>query len=316
MRRNLLITSSGSKVLLTRAFLQAAKSWDCKVFTADVNNNCATSLISQKHFQLARTSSEGAEDKFFEILKKNDIGLVVPTRDGELPFMASLASQALNEGTRVLVCSQEALKLCQNKRTFTEAVNAMGYKASPIVSPNDEAIKYPLFMRPVIGSAGRGTRKVSSPDDLPEREAWNDILFHPFIDAPEFSIDLLMDLEPGIAIQCVVRERIEVVSGEAKVSKVVSNPKLEEQTLELGRKLGLVGHNVVQAFVMPNNEITFIEVNPRFGGASNLSIQAGLRSAERIVALHQGIDRQDNIKKFPIKLGATMYRYSEDFIKY
>lgn len=46
-----------------------------------------------------------------------------------------------------------------------------------------------------------------------------------------------------------------------------------------------VGHVTVLAFYSPDNYLNLIEVNPRFGGASNLSIVAGLDSPHRLIAI-------------------------------
>ena len=57
----------------------------------------------------------------------------------------------------------------------------------------------------------------------------------------------------------------------------------------------------------------FIEINPRFGGASNLSIQAGLASPERILQMARGQD-VEAARPRAIAYGLTMLRYSQDRI--
>jgi carbamoyl-phosphate synthase large subunit len=81
--------------------------------------------------------------------------------------------------------------------------------------------------------------------------------------------------------------------------------------LDLCARLGCIGHNVVQAFYRRETGPLLIEVNPRFGGASNLSIRAGLDSPSRIIALLAG-EKPRNPR--PIRFGLTMLRYSEDMI--
>ena len=54
-----------------------------------------------------------------------------------------------------------------------------------------------------------------------------------------------------------------------------------------------------------------IEINPRFGGASNLSFKAGLKSPEWMLHL---IDKKDDlIYADNIKYNLKMLRYSQDF---
>ncbi len=70
---------------------------------------------------------------------------------------------------------------------------------------------------------------------------------------------------------------------------------------------------MVQAFWDGQGEPLFIEVNARFGGASNLSIQAGLASPERLVMMLAG-DAVVARKPRPVRYGLTMLRYSQDLL--
>ena len=71
-----------------------------------------------------------------------------------------------------------------------------------------------------------------------------------------------------------------------------------------------MGHSVVQAFWSEQNGPRLIEVNPRFGGASTLSIRAGLDSPRRIIGMLRG-DPAAYLNG-PIKVGLVMHRVAED----
>jgi len=303
---NILITSSSAKVLLVKEFNEYADREGIKVFTADISKNIATAFFSDKHFVLPRTSDK---DAFLEqlrlICRSNNISLIIPTRDGELQLMADHKEQFAALGTKILVPSPESTRICLNKREFANFLVKYGY--SPI--PETDVMDFPLFVRPVTGSAGIGTCRVLNENQLNDIMSGGDFLVHPFIDADEYSLDLLMDFD-GNALQVVCRKRIHVVSGESKVSRVISMPVLEQWAMEIGELLGLVGHNVLQAFHSDETGPLIIEANARFGGASNLSIAAGLDSVRRIIGMHIGdpvalANRQ-------IEIGLTMYRYSKD----
>ena len=116
----------------------------------------------------------------------------------------------------------------------------------------------------------------------------------------------------GAPLQAVARRRLQVQDGEATKSRTQDVPALTDQALKLCAALGLVGHNVVQAF-HDDAGTRFIEINPRFGGASNLSIQAGLASPERILQMARGQD-VEAARPRAIAYGLTMLRYSQDRI--
>jgi carbamoyl-phosphate synthase large subunit len=304
---NVLITSAAAKVLLVQAFSKAVRRFDGKVFTADLEQVCAAGRFSDGHFKLRPIDGPGAIEEIEQICRDNAVRLIVPTRDGELSFFAHHKDRLQSRGVDVLVCGERALADCQNKRRFASRLRAAGLGVIPEIDP-DDIVQWPVFVRPVTGSGGRGANRVDSRTGLPDN--LETYLVHPLLTAREYSIDLLMDLYCGRPVQAVVRVRQNVVAGESKVSTVVAHPALESATMKLGAALNLVGHNTVQAFDDAARGIMFIEVNPRFGGASNCSIVAGLASPERILGMLAG--DLTALESRPIQHGLKMLRYAQD----
>lgn len=308
---NVLITSSSSKVLLVKSFMEATKKYNSLTFTADITNEIPTAFFSHKHFILPKASDR---NNFISSLKnnciENDIKLIIPTRDGELEIMAEIKNDFTKNNITILVPSEKTVELCLNKKMFAEFLINEGYFPVPIIK-DISLINPPYFIRPVYGAASSGVKTTNSKDEV-ELFNNNDFLIHPFIDEDEYSIDLLMNLDGTKALQAVCRKRSYIVGGESKISKVVDLPILEKTCMEIGEKLKLVGHNVLQAFYSDDRGIIMIEANARFGGASNLSIVAGLNSPERILKmLYDDNTAHENQK---IKFGLNMYRYSEDIV--
>jgi carbamoyl-phosphate synthase large subunit len=308
---NVLITSSSSKVLLIKSFIEATKKYNSFTFTADITNEIPTAFFSHEHFILPKVSDR---NNFILSLKniciENNIKLIVPTRDGELEMMAEIKMDFAKNGITILVPSEKTVELCLNKRMFAEFLTDENYFPVPIIK-DISLINPPYFIRPVYGAASSGVKMANSKNEV-ELFNNNDFLIHPFIDEDEYSIDLLMNLDGTRAIQAVCRKRSHIVGGESKISKIIDLPILEKTCMDIGEKLGLIGHNVLQAFYSDDRGIIMIEANARFGGASNLSIIAGLNSPERILKmLYNDSTAYDNQK---IKFGLNMYRYSEDII--
>lgn len=309
VRTNVLISSIAAKVLLVRAF-RGALGDTGRVHTCDTNAQCAGGLAAHAHHRVLPLSDADALPQLLALCEREQIHLIVPTRDGELPFFARHVAAFKAIGTRILVPDEASLSRCQDKRAFTLHLQSCGLPAVPLMDPADAHV--PAFVRPIRGAAGAGARRVDDRNELDSCLADDGYLVHPLVIAPEYSIDLLMDMEGQRAVQAVCRERIQIVGGESKISRVIDHPRLAELSCRLGEAFHLVGHNTVQAFDDPGRGVLFIEVNPRFGGASNLSIQAGLDSPARIIALMRGDDSAHEER--PIRHGTTMYRYSDDFI--
>jgi carbamoyl-phosphate synthase large subunit len=297
---NVLILSAAAKVLLVQAFKQAG----AKVLAADISPDNAALFEADGALILPRSDDPAFVDALCAACARREVKLVVPTRDGELAVLADARPRLAAQGVTVLVPSAGALATCQDKRRFVDFCAAHGFATPRTYAPGEAPDRFPAFVRPVRGAGGKGARRVDAPETFDE-----DLLVQALETDPEYTVDVLMDLA-GRPLQAVARRRLAVRDGEAVKSRVEDVPALANQALALCEALGLVGHNVVQAFWSPDGGARFIEVNPRFGGASNLAIRAGLASPERILQMVARDPAAAALR--PIAHGLTLLRYAQD----
>jgi carbamoyl-phosphate synthase large subunit len=304
---NVLILSAAAKVLLVRAFAVACHARGGRVFAADLGPDNAALFEADGAVFLPPSDAPQYPQVLSETCSRLGIRLVVPTRDGELAVLDRARERILAAGAAVLTPGSEALDICQDKRRFVAFCAQQGLATPRTYAVSQQPEQFPVFVRPVRGAGGKGARIIGRASDLPSDP---DLLVQDVETAPEFTIDVLCDLQ-GQPLQAVARRRLVVRAGEAVKARIQAAPELEAQALTLCGALGLIGHNVVQAFDTPEAGARFIEVNPRFGGASNLSIQAGLASPERILQMLEGRGDSAAAPRDIIQ-DLTMLRYSED----
>lgn len=308
-RPNVLITSASRKVLLVRAFRDALARWDAgQVFAADISPLSAALHDADGARLIPRSDSDSFIDVLLRVCEQDRIGLLVPTRDEELPVLARARERFLEAGTLVLVAAPECVDICLDKVRFLTAVHDAGLDA-PLVYPDREATRFPAFVKPRRGRGGHGATKVSTPAELAAvlDALGDDALIQEFVSAPEYTVDVFLDLD-GRPISCVPRERIAVLAGESIVSRTVHDPKLTEATLRLCQAIGLIGHVTVQAF--RTDRVEFIEINPRYGGAANLGFEAGARTPDYALSLARGERLEPRLEAYEV--GLTMLRYTTD----
>ncbi len=164
-------------------------------------------------------------------------------------------------------------------------------------------------MKPRFGKGTQGARRVDREADL--REAASDPehwLIQEFVDCSEYTVDLLADFE-GHVISAVPRLRQLVVAGESYVSRTVNEPVLIAESARLATELLLLGHNTIQCF-WDGKQVKFIEVNPRFGGASALGIAAGVDTPALLLRLLEGEAISARLGEFQSDL--IMMRFTDD----
>jgi carbamoyl-phosphate synthase large subunit len=309
---NVLVLSAAAKVLLVEAFRAAVADRGGRVFAADIAADSAALHVADQGLILPRSQESSFIPALKRVCREYGIGLVVPTRDAELPVLAPWRNEFAAGGTKILVAAPETVALCQDKWRFAAFCRAEGFPIARTYGPDEIPTGFPVFVRPTIGAGAAGARRI---DNAAEWHALGaergNLIIQDFVEADEYTVDTLMDLE-GKPIQAVARRRLLVRGGEAQKSRVEDVPALTDLALALGSRLGLVGHNVIQCFRSGTGALDLIEVNPRFGGASNLSIVAGLDSPRRLVSLASG-DRSACGPR-PIRYGLGMLRYSRDVI--
>jgi carbamoyl-phosphate synthase large subunit len=312
-RRNVLITSAARKVLLVRAFRDALSrvGGGGRVLAADISPWAVALHEADGVVVLPRSDEPGFGDALERACERDSVGLVVPTRDDELPIFAGLRDRLARAGTTVLVASSDAVAVCRDKVRFATAVAEVGLASPPIHVPGDAPL--PAFVKPRVGAGGRLSGVVRTRDELAAaltaiRSAGGEPVVQERIDAPEYTVDAFFDLD-GRAISCVPRERVEVVNGESVVSRTVRDPALAEATVRLCTALGLTGHVTVQAF-RTADRIVFIEVNPRYGGAANLGFVAGAPTPEFAIRSARGETLAPRLDAYEV--GLVMLRYADD----
>ncbi|WP_162147535.1 ATP-grasp domain-containing protein [Lebetimonas sp. JH292] len=98
-------------------------------------------------------------------------------------------------------------------------------------------------------------------------------VFKGYIDATEFTVDVFIN-KKGAVISIVPRERIEVRCGEINKGRTKKDSLIISEVKRLCNKLNeAYGVLTIQLFTK-DNKISFIEINPRFGGGYPLSWQA------------------------------------------
>jgi carbamoyl-phosphate synthase large subunit len=301
---------------LLRAFDAIAVD-DVEIYAGDSDLNVPALIGRAKVLRTPAWASANWADLFLGLCRDNKISLVVSIADRELNALDAIAIDLKALGVKTLLPTiPGALAICQDKRLFVQWCSEKGFPTPRTIptggarSVDVNVAQFPLFARPVIGQSSIGTWVVTTPEMMAALESMADeLIIQEMVTDPEYSIDVLSSFE-GKALQAVVRRRLVVRGGESVTTQVVQCPELEALALRVCDGLGLVGHSVVQAFWSERNGPRLIEVNPRFGGASTLSIRAGLDSPRRIIGMLRG--DPDAFRNRPIKIGLTMYRVAED----
>ncbi len=312
---NILFTSSGRRVVLIKKFKEALKQEGIKgkIFTADLKETAPTIHYSDKHFVVPRVNEEGYINKLLKICRSEEINLIIPLIDTELILLANNTKVFESIGVSVLVSSMELNKIANNKK-YTYNFFVANNIPTPRVYSDEEIerkeYQFPLLIKPYDGSSSKGVTKIMNEKELEFfKEYIPNAMVQEYVSGEEYTIDVMVDFYGNIKT-IVPRLRIETRAGE--VSKGMTKKDIEiikaaETVIKaLPNPIGCI---TLQCFKKEDGQITFIEINPRFGGGIPLSIEAGANFPLWTIKMCQGEVFID--KDFDWRENLTMLRYDE-----
>ena len=281
---NLLVTSSSKKTPLIRALQVVGRGLDgdIKVIAGDINRNVVSRFVADSFWEMP-SLRESSVKEIVEYCHKAMIGLIVPTRDGELEFWAKNKTQFAKNGINVLISSVATVQICLDKIAFYEFSSKLGIKVIPSTCNgkilSDEGL-YVVKERFGAGSKSIGIG-LKYEEALEHSLALVDPIFQPLVVGKEISADVW--IIPDSYESIVLRYRTLIVDGESQITRIFREPAVEELLLNFAKKLGIVGVAVIQGIVDEFGDLHIIECNPRIGGASTASNAAGSRAFEKMI---------------------------------
>jgi len=315
---NVLFTCIGRRVSLLRSFRRAAKQLkrEACFFGTDTTELSPALQLCDKGFLVRPITHAAYIEELLAIVRANRVSLLVPTVDLDLRLLAQNRSKFDSMGCRVLVSAPEVVDICQDKRkTYRFLVKhrfdtpfTTSIRSALQTQISAKRISWPCFLKPWDGYASRGNAVVNNRQELLfyAKRIPNPIC-QEFIAGSEHTCDVYVDFD--MKLRCVVpRRRIEVRAGEISKGQVVKHPHIMREAARLVETLR-AGPGVItlQLFLTKNDEVKFIEINPRFGGGVPLSIQAGADFPKWI--LQELLGRKTNIRFDGFRDRLVMLRY-------
>ncbi|WP_276353619.1 NAD-dependent epimerase/dehydratase family protein [Cohnella caldifontis] len=312
---HVLVTSISKKIPLLKMVRRGLNKMgpDSKLYGADLDPDCIGRYFVDEFWEMPRITELSVED-LLDYCRERGITAIIPTRDGELAFFAEHKTTLESHGIGVMVSPLPTVKSCLDKLEFYRKMNAAGFPAIPAseVMESESAGLWVVKERYGAGSAGVGLRL--TPDEASEHAArLSHPIYQPYVHGREYSIDLYRDLS-GHTKGVVTRTRDTVVGGESQVTTTVRLPELERLCAEMAESLGIYGHAVLQVIEDEAGRFHVVECNSRIGGASRLSMEAGLDSLYWFFLETKGV----RLEPYPFARSLQekrLIRYAEDRIE-
>ncbi|MEA3283594.1 MAG: ATP-grasp domain-containing protein [Synergistota bacterium] len=290
---NILILNAGRRVELVECFKNAREALGItgKIFAGDCSDTAPAIYFADQYHKLPRIGETNYIKTIINLCNSHDIRLIVPTIDHDLLLLAKEKENIeKNTSAIVMISKIESIKICRDKIRTQKFLESNGFKMPRLYTAteiNEDAIKFPLFIKPKTGSSSINAFKIIDKNELAlYRKVIPDPIIQEYVEGEEYTVDTLLDFN-GNAITIVPRLRMATRSGEISKGKIVKDHEIINDVKKLMKVLNLIGCTTTQ-LKKTSNGIQYIEINPRLGGGAPMSIESGADSCRNLYRILMG----------------------------
>ncbi|MFJ7306845.1 ATP-grasp domain-containing protein [Peribacillus frigoritolerans] len=287
---NILLLSCGTRNKLVQYFIKEVAGKGL-VMATDCSDLAPALYDADKHFIVPRSEDEEYLDVILSICKENNIKAVLSLIDPELSLLAEHKQAFLDIGTIPIVSDFDVAELCFDKYRMFEFLVRNGFQTVQSYIDKEKfyydveagVINYPVFVKPVKGSASINISKVTSKEEIELLfSRFDNLMIQEFMDGTEYGADVYIDIISGEPVAIFTKEKIKMRAGETDKSVSIIDERLFELINDFVKKAGFKGIIDIDIFRV-NDQYYISEVNPRFGGGYPHAYESGINVPEMII---------------------------------
>lgn len=313
---NILILSCGTRNKVVQYFKKTLGNKGNIVCT-DMSEIAPALYEGDKQYIVPRMTEDGYIDVIFDICKKEKISGVLSLIDPELSLLAEHKDKFEELGVTVIGSSYELCEMSLDKMDMYNWLTKHGYKAARSYTDKQKfyddldkgEISFPVFVKPVRGSASIAISKVSDKETVDLLFSKNDnLMIQEFLDGQEIGADCYIDMVSGEIVSIFTKKKILMRAGETDKAVSFKDEKLFALIEKFVKDAGYKGQIDIDIFDI-DGEYYISEVNPRFGGGYPHAYECG---ADHMKLIINNLDGKANEKQIGnYEEGFYMMKYNE-----
>jgi FMN phosphatase YigB (HAD superfamily)/glutathione synthase/RimK-type ligase-like ATP-grasp enzyme len=275
---NVLFLNAGRRCELIKAFKRVLSKFPGGglVYASDITPTAPALQIVDGKVIFPHSTDSDFKKQFVDFCLEKNIDLVIPTIDPDLLVLDNLRQEleVLLPEVTLLLPNSKLVQISSNKLLTKKEMISIGVKVPLEVDPQQENIEFPLFIKPISGSAAIGTAKVNDEGDLKScLKSLEEPILEEFISGAEYTVDVFCNKDAK-ALLAIPRKRLAVRGGEVAKGIIERDVELEKIACFVAESLECDSPITIQ-FIKRDDEYVLIEINARLGGGLPLSIASG-----------------------------------------
>lgn len=270
---NILILSVGTRNKIVQYFKKELKGLGLVIAT-DASELAPALYDADKYYIVPRINNSAYLDVIKSICVENKVEGILSLIDPELSILAKYKQDFLDIGVTPIISDNVVVDLCFNKYLFNKELSELGFNSIKSYIDKDVfykdvekgVIQYPVFVKPVNGSASINISKVYTKNEAELLfERYDNLMIQEFMDGKEFGVDVYIDILSNKTTAIFIKEKLTMRAGETDKSISIHDDELKTLITEFVSKMNFRGVIDIDVFKV-RNEYFISEINPRFGG--------------------------------------------------
>lgn len=311
---NILILSAGTRNKIIQYFIKAIGNMG-KIVATDMSDIAPAVYEADKFYKVPRITDDNYLEIIFDICKKEQINAVLTLIDPELSLLAQHEEEFQQLGVTVVGSSYALCERAMDKMEMFEWLKEHGYNCARSYVDKEAffddvekgLINYPVFVKPVRGSASIAISKVYDKATVELLFLHNDnLMIQEFLNGQEIGADVYIDMISGEIVSIFTKKKIVMRAGETDKAVSFKDEKLFALIEKFVTESGWRGQIDIDIFEIAG-KYYISEVNPRFGGGYPHAYECGCDHMTMII---------NNINNIPNKPQIGQYEENVYMMKY
>ena len=313
---NFLILSAGTRNKIVQYFKKELNGKGLVVAT-DCSKLAPAIYEADKYYIVPRIDDKDYLNCILDICIKEKINGLISLIDPELSLISENIVKFKEIGVTPIISEHKNVEMCFNKYKMYQFLVENGIRtAKTYIDKNEfykdlekENLKFPVFVKPIEGSASININKVYNRDEL--ELLWkkeNNLLIQQFMDGEEFGADVYIDMISNEISAIFTKKKIKMRAGETDKSVSIKDEKLFSIIKDFVKKAEFKGIIDIDIFKV-NGEYYISEVNPRFGGGYPHAYESKVNIPKMIINNLEGKINNEQIGDYEKDI--YMMKYNE-----
>lgn len=317
---NILILSAGTRDKVVQYFKKELGDRG-RIIATDCSNLAPAVYDADAFYLVPRITAPDYLDVILDICKKEQITGVFSLIDPELSLLAKERDRFLAVGTTPIISDYDLVETCFDKFRMYELLQKMQIPTGKCYVEKEAfyqavergEISYPVFVKPVKGSASIHINKVNSAKEIEVLfDLYDDLMIQEFMDGQEYGADVYLDMISGKCTDIFIKKKIKMRAGETDKSVSVKDEKLFELIRKFAEDCGFRGMIDIDIFEI-GDTYYISEVNPRFGGGYPHAYACGVNIPKAVITNLAGQENEVRIGNYAENI--CMMKYNEIAIR-